>query len=128
MSERLSEQACRGIVSERSGGLCEVRIDVPGVCRGIAESKHHRRHASQGGEWLPSNIVDVCGHGTIGCHSYLEHNPATGRRLGLYLFAGAEPRRTPAKLSFRGMTGWYLLHDNGSLTWLSPRALSEAKR
>lgn len=124
----ISEGRCRAVVSERSQGLCEARLDVPGVCRGVAESKHHRRHVSQGGLWQPSNVVDICGHGTIGCHGYLEHNPATGRRLGLYLFTGSLPASTPARLSFRGMTGWYLLADDGCITWLSTEALARLKR
>jgi hypothetical protein len=122
----MSEATCRAIVSERSKGLCEVRIE--GVCRGVGESKHHRRKVSQGGQWLPSNIVDVCGHGTIGCHGHIEKNPATARRLGLWLYTGSLPTSTPVKLYFRGLTGWYLLHDDGSITWLSQQALSELKR
>lgn len=126
VAKTLSEQACRGIVSERSRGLCEIRIE--GVCRGVGESMHHRRKVSQGGLWLPANIVHACGHGTIGCHSYVEKNPATARQLGLWLYTGSVPHLTPVKLYFRGLNGWYLLHDDGSITWLSQRALSELKR
>ena len=109
-------------------GLCEVRLDINGVCRGVAESDHHRRKRSQGGLWLPSNIVDVCGHGTIGCHGFLEANPATARRLGLWLYAGSNAIKTPCNISWRGIKGWYLLHDDGSLTWLSEQGLARFKR
>lgn len=119
----MSEQSCRGQVAERSGGFCEVRFTATGICRGMGESMHHRRKRSQGGEWVPSNILHVCGHGTIGCHGYIEANPATARRLGLWLFAGQEPSTTPVKLQFRGITGWFILDDTGSLRWLSQRAL-----
>lgn len=123
----MSEAACRAVVSERSMGLCEVRIDVGGVCRGVAESKHHRRKKGQGGAWTPSNIVDICGHGTIGCHGFIEANPATARRTGLWLYTGSEAHTTPVQISWRGIRGWYLLHDDGSLTWLSETGLARMK-
>lgn len=107
---------------ERSGGMCEVRIKS--VCRGPGESRHHRNKASQGGLWLPSNILHVCGHGTAGCHGWVEANPASARRRGLWLFRGQAPAETAVQLVFRGLSGTYLLDDEGSITWLSSQALS----
>lgn len=118
----LSEGACRTLVRERSGGMCEMRIK--NVCRGPGESMHHRNKAGQGGLWVPSNIVHACGNGTMGCHGWVEANPATARRRGLWLYRGVKPSDAPVQLVFRGMPGTYLLDDEGSLTWLSSVALA----
>jgi hypothetical protein len=117
------ESAGRMVVYERSGGFCEVRIEKAGVCRGMGESVHHRRKRSHGGSWSPSNLVHACGDGTTGCHGYLEANPATARRYGLWLYSGQDALTTPVQLTFRGFRGWWLLDDEGSMTWLSMRAL-----
>lgn len=126
----MSEVRCRGLVAQRSGGLCEGRLDGKGVyaCRGVGESMQHRRKRSQGGLWTPSNILHLCGDGTIGCHGYIEANPATGRRLRMWLFAGMEPLTTPVHMIFRGMRGWYLLDDEGSCQWLSETAQARLVR
>lgn len=121
----MSESTCRTIVSERSGGLCEVRFE--GICRGVAESKHHRRKESQGGKWAASNIVDVCGHGTIGCHGHIEANPVQAKKRGLWLYSGQHPLMTPAMLSWRGTMAWFLLDDEGSITYLSRAAFERVK-
>lgn len=97
--------------------MCEVRIKD--VCRGQGESMHHRNKAGQGGLWTPSNILHTCGDGTRGCHGWIEANPASARRKGLWLFRGQAPFATPVQAVFRGMPGAYLLDDEGSLTWLS---------
>lgn len=121
----MNEAQCRVIVSERSGGFCEARLGGEGVlaCRGMANSMHHRRKRSQGGQWVPSNMLHLCGDGVTGCHGYIEANPATARRYRLWLFAGMEPASTPCRITWRGYRGWYLLDDEGSLTWLSQRSL-----
>jgi hypothetical protein len=56
-------------VRERSGGECELRIF--NVCFGRAETMHHRRKQSQGGPWVPSNLIHTCGDGTRGCHGLI---------------------------------------------------------
>lgn len=96
------------------------------ICRGPGESMHHRNKVSQGGLWMPSNILHVCGHGTIGCHGFIEANPASSRRKGLWLYRGQDPSRTPAIMVFRGLRATYMLDDLGSITWLSERALLAA--
>lgn len=116
----MTERTCRAIVDERSSGLCEVRFEQ--VCRGVSESKHHRRKEGQGGRWVPSNIVGICGDGTTGCHGYIEANPVAAKKRGLWLYHGSHPLLTPAKLTWRGMTGWYLLDDEGSIQFLSRTA------
>lgn len=126
----MNEAQCRGLVSQRSGGLCEARLGGRDAlsCRGVGESMHHRRKRSQGGLWTPSNVVHVCGDGTTGCHGYIEANPVQARRARLWLYAGMDSLTTPAHMIFRGMRGWYLLDDEGSCTWLSEPALARMVR
>jgi hypothetical protein len=121
----ISERECRAIVTERSSGLCEARFD--GVCRGVGESKHHRRKEGQGGKWVPSNIVDVCGDGTQGCHGYIEANPVAAKRRGLWIYPTQHPLLTPALIVWRGTTEWCLLDDEGSVQHLSRRAFDRLK-
>lgn len=122
----MSEAQCRKLVAERSGGFCEARLDGKNsfACQGVGQSMHHRRKVSQGGKWTPSNIVHVCGNGTMGCHGYIEANPAMARRWHLWLYAGQPPAATPARLCFRGLTSWYLLDDEGGIAWLSKDQLA----
>jgi hypothetical protein len=124
----ISEATCRLLVAERSYGFCEVRIEDPGVCTGMGQSMHHRRKEGQGGPWRPSNIVHACGDGTRGCHGWIEANPATSAKRGLWLRAGMRPAESPVVLSFRGTRGVYLIDDTGSVTWLSRRGLELAQR
>lgn len=125
----MNENKCRIVVSERSSGFCEARLVGQHAyrCLGMAQTMHHRRKRSQGGEWRPSNILHVCGDGTRGCHGYIEANPAMARKYGLWLFAGQHPVSSPAKVAFRGTSAWYLLDDEGNMTWLSRDALARLK-
>lgn len=100
-------------MAERSSGLCEVV--APGVCRGRAESVHHRRKKGQGGTWDPSNLVAVCGHGTAGCHGHIEANPVWASGQGLWLRAGEDSLTTPARLRWGPVRGWFTLDDEGML-------------
>lgn len=125
----MSEATCRALVAERSSGLCEVR--APGkdalACRGVQESVHHRRKQSQGGPWSAGNCIGACGHGTMGCHGYIEANPVWARRNGLWLYAGQHWLLTPARLSWRGIASWYMLDDEGSITYLSRTAFDKVR-
>jgi len=68
----MNEATCRRIVSQRSRGICE-------RCgRARADGKHHRVKRGQLGKWDPSNIVDLCGTGTTGCHGFVENPSAFG--------------------------------------------------
>lgn len=121
------ESRTRAVVAERSAMMCEARL--PEVCRGPVESMHHRWKRSQGGLWSPANILGVCGHGTIGCHGYIEANPVSAMRRGLWLrgisvgLGQVRPDTVPVQMYWRGMKGHFLLHDDGSITWLSKVAL-----
>jgi hypothetical protein len=58
-------------------------------------SHHHRIKRSHGGEWLPSNIVVLCGSGTTGCHGWVEHHPAEANALGWALQPHEDPLVVP---------------------------------
>lgn len=77
---KADERNGRRIVKERSGGYCEVRIH--GICTGRAESVHHRKNRSQGGNWAPSNLLHLCGDGVRGCHGWITENPAASYANG----------------------------------------------
>jgi len=69
--------------------------------RGRDWSLHHRRPRRMGGDRrpdvnLPANLVAVCGHGSAGCHAWLEENRTLAREQGLVLHAGADPTAVPA--------------------------------
>lgn len=68
----------RGIIRERSGGVCEVQV----ACEGIAAVQiHHRRGRFMGGTKrpetdLPANGLHIC----VPCHHYI----TTGHRIESY--------------------------------------------
>ncbi|QSM04673.1 hypothetical protein PROPHIGD54-2_73 [Mycobacterium phage prophiGD54-2] len=85
----MTERQCRIEVLRRSGGLCE-RCGIGG---GL--SMHHRKKRSQGGPWSLDNIVHVCGHGTVGCHGWIEHNPNAAHSEGYHVRPWEEPASIP---------------------------------
>lgn len=56
---------------------------------------HHRKKRSQGGPWSLDNIVHVCGHGTVGCHGWIEHNPNAAHFEGYHVRPWEEPSSIP---------------------------------
>lgn len=70
-------------------------------CGRPAESWHHRLPRSRGGPHDHYNCVPVCGHGTRGCHGWIEHNPADARAVGL-----AVPGRFLRGV-YAGADAWY---------------------
>ena len=114
-----TERAARDLVRARSGGWCEVRL--PGVCLGRAANMHHRKNRSQGGKWAASNLLDLCGSGTTGCHGVL--TDPQGRRAeyeatGWIVPSYADPAEVPV-LIHNATTGhdWVLLNDKGDLAF-----------
>lgn len=105
----------RHVVKERSGGKCEAAI--PNVCMGGAQTVHHRLKRSHGGGWNPSNLLHLCGDGTIGCHGWIEAHPQLANEDGLWLFAGEDPAETAAHMRWENLRSWYLLDDHGVLHW-----------
>lgn len=104
---RVSERSCRKLVYERSEQFCER------CCNGSRPlSVHHRKKRSQGGLWTAENCVLLCGHGTRGCHGWVEHNPAFAHADGFHVRPWEEPCDRP--LHWR-KTRWVYLMENGSM-------------
>lgn len=101
------------LVATRSGGLCEIR--VPGVCLGDRGGKgrlrgslmgapwtslHHRQPRGMGGTSRTAVhslavLLQACGHGTIGCHGWVEHNRSEALRRHLLVPQGLDPAAVP---------------------------------
>ncbi|WP_260763048.1 hypothetical protein [Mycobacterium sp. SMC-4] len=64
---------------------------------------------SQGGPWTPQNCVMLCGHGTLGCHGWVEHNPNAAADEGFHVRPWNSPAEVP--VLYRGR--WVLLDDLG---------------
>lgn len=110
---RVNETTCRRIVRERSEGDCEIRIPV--VCLGRATNFQHRKNRSQGGAWVPSNGLDVCGSGTTGCHGWIHANPAEAYARGWSVKSTDDPAVVP---STHWRWGPVLLDDLGDFHFL----------
>lgn len=97
----MSEYTCRKIVRARSGGMCE-------CCgrRRVVEM-HHRVNEGQGGQWVPSNILDTC----IECHRWITIEPAAARQLGWHLYPTDHPTSARCRVWGRG---WVYLTDIGT--------------
>ncbi|ATN94025.1 HNH endonuclease [Mycobacterium phage Kumao] len=104
VNKNFKVSTCIAMVYTRSGGLCE-------RCGRKGESYHHRLKRSQGGLWTPSNIVLVCGHGTAGCHGWIEHNANDADSAGYHVRPWEKPEEKPVRTC---IAGWALLDDDGS--------------
>lgn len=82
-----NERLTRAAVAGRSNGYCEW------CARQQATDKHHRRNASQGGGWHPSNIVNLCRE----CHQWVTVNPEEAHAVGLTLWTDEDPADTPIR-------------------------------
>lgn len=105
----MGERRCKQLVGWRSNGDCEIRI--PGVCTGRGLDGHHRLFRSQGGLWLPSNIVHACRR----CHEAVTN---TRGRRAIYEANGwivrkQDPHHVPVLLGGSVMA---LLDDLGDWT------------
>jgi hypothetical protein len=111
----LDEATCRYRAKERARShslantlVCE-RCGSPVPC-----TLHHRRkrsHMPKDRMWELSNCVMLCGHGTTGCHGWVEHNPDAAAAEGWHVRSWEEPRDVPVQ-------PWYaitkvLLNDRG---------------
>lgn len=105
----MNESKCRKVVSERAGDYCE-RCGVHSSSRGL--TLHHRVKRSQGGKWEPQNCVKLCGHGTAGCHGWVEHNPNDAEAQGFHV----RPWNTPADIPVLRRGLWVQLNDGGDYT------------
>jgi hypothetical protein len=109
----VNEKECRRIVRARAGlgdpddARCE-RCGAPPPL-----TMHHRRNRSQGGQWVPSNIVALCGDGVRGDHGWVGANPTEANAQGWSLRAGDDPLVVPVLHHGLGMR--VRLDDEGML-------------
>lgn len=102
------------VLMTRSGGRCEIQSpeclggkwgDLSALARG-RRSIHHRRPRGMGGTkrldvHTLAGLVNTCGHGTIGCHRYVEINRGWAERRGLLVAKEgllSDPRLVPLVL------------------------------
>lgn len=112
---RWTQDKCRPIAYRRAG-LGDWRSAVCEKCGSTGPlSMHHRRKRSQGGGWEPSNIVILCGNGTMGCHGWVETNPTAANAEGWSL-VGRDPDGSKVPIR-HWRIGWarVLLDDQGCL-------------
>ena len=67
--------------------------------------------APSGQPGLPSNIVELCGSGTTGCHGWTHAHPAEAERFGYIIPSWRDPLNAP----IRDWNGdWWWLLDDGT--------------
>lgn len=105
------------LLATRSGARCEIRspacIAGPrgdlNVLPPMHRSFHHRRPRGKGGTSRANvhslaALINTCGHGTLGCHWYVEQHRDYGRVRGLLVpnvgtAEATDPARVPVVLS-----------------------------
>lgn len=96
----------RSLIYTRSGGLCESQ--VASRCSGVAESAHHRKLRSRGGQDTTSCLVAICEP----CHQWIHQHPADATDLGWMVNSWADPAEIPV-YRYRQ---WVLLDDEGGIS------------
>lgn len=91
-------------------GSCVVCGEINGDERGVDWSIQHRKRRSQGGDNRLSNLLLLCGNGTVGCHSKVDGSPINGRRGGWLILGSDEPELVPVA---HRLHGWVLLDNRG---------------
>lgn len=82
----------------------------------IPGSRHHRKlrsHASKAEMHLPSNLIDLCGSGTTGCHGWVHSHPHEAREHGWIVSAYQTPTEVAVDTSQYGRV---LLTNEGTVT------------
>ncbi|MEW9530728.1 hypothetical protein [Microbispora sp. NPDC049125] len=126
-------EALTHLLMVRSGGQCEIRSpdclaprgDLTRLTKNLV-SRHHRLARRMGGTTNPAinslaNLLLICGHGTVGCHGWVEHHAYGASETGLayrlgYLVRQPAPGRAtadtdPARVPVLTPSGrWALLH------------------
>jgi hypothetical protein len=83
-----NEKRCRELVKERAlkpheefmASWFDVMKPQCEMCgRAPLAEMHHRQNRSQGGLWVPSNILGLC----IYCHRYVTEHPEAAREWGV---------------------------------------------
>lgn len=107
----------QGIVRDRAEGACELRI--PGHCLGAGAQFAHRKPEGQGGAYVPSNGLRLCGLGNVnGCHGYQERNRIESYANGWLVKEADDHSLRPVWMWFRDVWGEYLLDDSGDAVLL----------
>lgn len=104
----MSPGKCRKLVAARARGACER------CAKESALTLHHRKKRSQGGGWTPGNCVMLCGHGTRGCHGWVEDHPTAAEAEGWHVRPWDDPGSTPVLYHGSGLC--YLTED-GEHEW-----------
>lgn len=105
-----SREVCR-LVDIRDRQEC-VRCGSP--LWGVSASRHHRHKRSHPFPGLhhASNLVLLCGSGTMGCHGWVHGHERQSRRMGWIVSAyNDHPENVPI---WTRRHGWVLLDDEGS--------------
>lgn len=105
----VGEAKTRLAVRERSTGRCEV------CWLQRATNMHHRQLKSRGGPWSFSNVIDLCGSGTTGCHGTITHEPAWAQQYGYELGSHETPELAPVLLWTPQGRAWWILTPDGYL-------------
>jgi len=105
----------------RDAGRC--CYQVPGVCRGRAESTDHRIHGNRK-DRRPSNLISACGDGTTACHGWAEAHPADAEVMGWTVrheTVNTDTATIPVYLHHAVWgTGWFILDDRYGVTPTTP--------
>jgi 5-methylcytosine-specific restriction endonuclease McrA len=101
----MKEAQCRPKAKKRSRGLCER------CAHGGSLTLHHRKKRSQGGTWDLFNVGMLCGHGTAGCHGWVESNPNAAEAEGWHV----RPWQDPAEIKVKYQGQWALLLPDGEI-------------
>jgi hypothetical protein len=78
----------------------------------VSGSRHHRRPRSHkfAGLHEASNLIDVCGSGTQGCHGYIHAHPSWAYEHGYLVHSWQDPAIVPVIIHGLGPR---LLDDSG---------------
>ena len=115
MSDRQFQES-KHVALQRQGWhcmRCGRNLHDPSALAGQAAASHRqlRRRADPTVRDLPSNIVELCGSGTTGCHGWTHAHPAEAERFGYIIPSWRDPLNAP----IRDWNGdWWWLLDDGT--------------
>lgn len=112
----MNESKCRDLVRARAQRVWEESLagwlDLASpMCEydncGPITEMHHRLNRSQGGQWVPSNIIGLSSR----CHSRVTVRPKWANEMGLHLRPWQDPLTTPVYVWYGGLV---FLDDDGN--------------
>lgn len=95
---------------ERDAWSCVVCGEALHGRRGFDWTVHHRKLRSQCGDNRLSNLICVCGHGTVGCHGDIHAAPAKAQEAGWIVSREDDPAQV---LMAHSQRGWGRLTNDG---------------